>query len=204
MASTLRALGTRRAWVVRGEEGLDEVSPCGPTRVTELDGDVLRERVITPHDFGLAPIDIDALRGGDAQHNARELADHFAWRAAPGANGNRAQCGGRCRGRSRDRTEGGHGRSRTRAVNGQAHGQARTVESGRVPRASKLMGLLDEILAHKRGEIEILKDSPRFGRPATLARPQRSPGASPAQGAPLRLIAEIKFRSPSAGRLSRA
>ena len=73
MAATLRALGTRRAWVVRGEDGLDEVSPCGPTRVTELDGDVLRERVITPHDFGLTPIDMDALRGGDAQHNAREL-----------------------------------------------------------------------------------------------------------------------------------
>ncbi len=73
MAETLRALGTRRAWVVRGEEGLDEVSPSGPTRVTELDGDRLRERVVTPEDFGLVRLDVSALTGGDASANARVI-----------------------------------------------------------------------------------------------------------------------------------
>ena len=70
MAETLRALGTRRAWVVRGEEGIDEVSPSGPTRVTELDSDELRERVITPEDFGLPRLSPDAVTGGDAAANA--------------------------------------------------------------------------------------------------------------------------------------
>jgi anthranilate phosphoribosyltransferase len=73
MAETLRALGTRRAWVVRGEEGIDEVSPSGPTRVTELDGDRLRERVITPEDFGLPRLGPDALAGADALANAKVI-----------------------------------------------------------------------------------------------------------------------------------
>jgi anthranilate phosphoribosyltransferase len=73
MAESLRALGTRRAWVVRGEEGIDEVSPSGPTRVTEVDGDHLRERVITPEDFGLARLGTEALAGGDAAANAKVI-----------------------------------------------------------------------------------------------------------------------------------
>ena len=73
MAETLRMLGTRRAWVVRGEEGIDEVSPTGPTRVTELDGDSIRERVITPDDFGFARIGAEALAGGDAAANAKAI-----------------------------------------------------------------------------------------------------------------------------------
>jgi anthranilate phosphoribosyltransferase len=73
-ARALRQLGSRRAWVVRGEDGLDEISPCGPTRVSELteDGEI-RERVVTPEDFGLAPVALSAIAGGDAQTNARAL-----------------------------------------------------------------------------------------------------------------------------------
>jgi anthranilate phosphoribosyltransferase len=73
MAETLRALGTRRAWVVRGEEGLDEVSPSGPTRVTELDGDHVRERVVTPEDFGLSRVAPEALAGSDPGSNAKVI-----------------------------------------------------------------------------------------------------------------------------------
>jgi anthranilate phosphoribosyltransferase len=73
-ARALGLLGVKRAWVVRGEDGLDEVSPCGPTRVSELldDGDV-RERVVTPEDFGITRIARAALTGGDAADNARAL-----------------------------------------------------------------------------------------------------------------------------------
>jgi len=71
MAETLRVLGTRRAWVVRGEDGLDEVSPSAPTRITELDGDSIRERVLTPEDFGLHRSATGVLSGGDAANNAR-------------------------------------------------------------------------------------------------------------------------------------
>jgi anthranilate phosphoribosyltransferase len=74
-AGALGQLGSRRAWVVRSEDGLDEVSPCGPTRVSELteDGQV-RERVIVPEDFGLKRVPRAAIAGGDAQGNAHALA----------------------------------------------------------------------------------------------------------------------------------
>lgn len=67
------------------------------------------------------------------------------------------------------------------------------------------MGLLDDIVTEKRREIERLRASPR---PAARARPR--PRVDPLEalrrpaGAPLRLIAEIKRRSPSAGALSSA
>jgi anthranilate phosphoribosyltransferase len=70
MAETLRALGTRRAWIVRGEDGVDEMSPSGPTRVTELDGDQIRERIVTPEDFGLSRVDVKAITGADCAANA--------------------------------------------------------------------------------------------------------------------------------------
>jgi anthranilate phosphoribosyltransferase len=73
MAETLRALGTRRAWIVRGEDGADEVSPSGPTRVTELDGDRIRERIVTPEDFGLLRVGVQAIAGADCAGNARAI-----------------------------------------------------------------------------------------------------------------------------------
>jgi anthranilate phosphoribosyltransferase len=73
LASTLSELGSRRAWIVRGEDGLDEVSPFGPTHVTELVGGEIRERVIRPEDFGLCPSPPGAIKGGDAAENAASI-----------------------------------------------------------------------------------------------------------------------------------
>ncbi|MDP9035994.1 MAG: anthranilate phosphoribosyltransferase [Myxococcota bacterium] len=74
VAHALGTLGIRRAWVVRGKDGLDEVSPCGPTRVSELTEDgAVRERTVAPEDFGMAPVDRAAFAGGDAPANARAL-----------------------------------------------------------------------------------------------------------------------------------
>jgi anthranilate phosphoribosyltransferase len=73
-ARALGRLGSRAAWVVRGEDGLDEVSPCAPTRVSELGADgAVRERVVTPEDFGLGRLDRSAIAGGEAAENARAL-----------------------------------------------------------------------------------------------------------------------------------
>src|ERR1019366_2281878 len=74
LAHALGCLGGVRAWVVHSEDGLDEVSPCAPTRVSELtaSGDV-REFVIAPEDFGIERIPRAALAGADAATNAREL-----------------------------------------------------------------------------------------------------------------------------------
>jgi anthranilate phosphoribosyltransferase len=53
IAGALALLGSRRALVVRGEDGLDEVSSSAPTTVVELDGSDIRRYTITPEEFGI-------------------------------------------------------------------------------------------------------------------------------------------------------
>jgi anthranilate phosphoribosyltransferase len=75
LAEALRAMGVRRAWIVRGEDGLDELSPFTATRVTELgDGGAIEERTLTPEDFGFRRSPKGALDGGDARENAARIA----------------------------------------------------------------------------------------------------------------------------------
>jgi anthranilate phosphoribosyltransferase len=69
MARTLLRLGSEHALVVHGD-GLDELSPNGPTDVAELRGGEVKRYQLRPRDFGLADEDRDALAGGDAQFNA--------------------------------------------------------------------------------------------------------------------------------------
>jgi anthranilate phosphoribosyltransferase len=83
LARTLRTLGTQRAWVVHGFDGLDEISPAGPTRVTELDGTSLNELVVAPEDFGLEPLAREAIAGGDASFNAQVLSTVFSGAGHP-------------------------------------------------------------------------------------------------------------------------
>jgi anthranilate phosphoribosyltransferase len=73
MAEVLLRLGTKRALVAHGEDGLDEFSISAPTLVAEVDGDAgqVREYHITPADAGLEAAPREALRGGDAATNAR-------------------------------------------------------------------------------------------------------------------------------------
>lgn len=71
IAEVLRALGVQGAWVVHGEGGLDEVSPCGPTQVAVLADGAIEERTVEPTDFGLEPVSFDGLVGGDSAANAR-------------------------------------------------------------------------------------------------------------------------------------
>jgi anthranilate phosphoribosyltransferase len=73
MARALGRLGSKRAWVVRSEDGLDEVSPAAPTRVSVLDRGEVTERVVRPEDFGATPASLDALGGGDAAENAATI-----------------------------------------------------------------------------------------------------------------------------------
>ena len=85
LAQTLGRLGSKHAWVVRGEEGLDEVSPFGPTRVSELAGGEVRERVVSPDDFGIATATREALAGGDARENAARITRILSGEADPAA-----------------------------------------------------------------------------------------------------------------------
>jgi len=75
LAQALGDLGVKRAWVVRGHEGLDEVSPAGPTAVARLEEGSVRLAEVKPSDFGLQPVELDALQGGDAEQNANIIRD---------------------------------------------------------------------------------------------------------------------------------
>lgn len=70
LAAALRELGSTAAWVVHSTDGLDELSPYAPTRVSELRDGVIVERVVSPEDFGLRASAPGAIEGGDAAHNA--------------------------------------------------------------------------------------------------------------------------------------
>jgi anthranilate phosphoribosyltransferase len=73
LAGALLELGTTRAWVVRSEDGLDEMSPFAPTRISEVANGRLREFSLSPEDFGLSRSPAGAIAGAEPAHNARVL-----------------------------------------------------------------------------------------------------------------------------------
>jgi anthranilate phosphoribosyltransferase len=83
LATALRGLGAERAWVVRSTDGMDELSPHAPTRVTELSGGTLREFEVAPEDFGLSRSPAGAIRGGDPKTNAEALDEVLSGKPHP-------------------------------------------------------------------------------------------------------------------------
>jgi anthranilate phosphoribosyltransferase len=73
MARALGALGSRRAWVVHGSDGLDEITTTGETHVAALEDGAVRVFTIAPEDVGFRPSAPETLAGGDAPENARAL-----------------------------------------------------------------------------------------------------------------------------------
>ena len=70
MALVLRNLGSERAWIVHGSDGIDELTTTGPSTVVALEEGDIRGFAVAPEDAGLpraAPAD---LAGGDAAHNS--------------------------------------------------------------------------------------------------------------------------------------
>src|SRR5215213_3248801 len=70
LARSLQLLGSERAWVVHGADGIDEISPTGYTKVSECRAGSVRTFYVHPSDFGLRKVPLDALAGGDAAENA--------------------------------------------------------------------------------------------------------------------------------------
>ena len=70
MAEVLGEMGARRAFVVHGLDGLDEVSTVGPTQVSELRGGQVRTYTLTPEDLGLSQAAPAAIAGGTPADNA--------------------------------------------------------------------------------------------------------------------------------------
>ncbi len=83
VARVLSNLGSQRVFAVHGEDGLDEISTTGPTRVTELNESEIRNYSIHPEDFGLSACSMDDLKGGDAPTNAAMLKEVLGGRKGP-------------------------------------------------------------------------------------------------------------------------
>lgn len=73
IARVFKNLGTHRAMVVHGEEGLDEISICGPTKVAELRDGQVKSYLFSPEDFGLERRPLEDLRGGSPEECAEIL-----------------------------------------------------------------------------------------------------------------------------------
>jgi len=95
VAEAMVLLGTERALIVHGHTsgrsdstaspapGMDELSVSGPSQIAEVRNGTVTHSELHPADFGLSPAPIDALRGGDAQHNAAILQAIFAGEPGP-------------------------------------------------------------------------------------------------------------------------
>jgi anthranilate phosphoribosyltransferase len=73
LAQVLADLGTEKAWVVHGSDGLDELTLTGVTCAAVLQNNAITAREITPEDAGLSRSSLAALKGGEAGENAAAL-----------------------------------------------------------------------------------------------------------------------------------
>ncbi|HWW88266.1 MAG TPA: hypothetical protein VNZ26_31930, partial [Vicinamibacterales bacterium] len=71
LARALILLGARRAWVVHGADGIDELTTTGYTKISECRNGTVNTFYLHPADVGLPKAQAGALAGGDAQENAR-------------------------------------------------------------------------------------------------------------------------------------
>lgn len=83
IARALLLLGSDRAWVVHGADGIDEMSTTGHTKVSECRNGAVATFYVHPSDFGLAKADRNDLRGGDAAANADILREVLAGKKGP-------------------------------------------------------------------------------------------------------------------------
>jgi anthranilate phosphoribosyltransferase len=70
VAEALSMLGTHRAFVVHGLDGLDEITITGPTRVAEVREGSVRSYEVGPEEFGMEAASLETISGGDAAENA--------------------------------------------------------------------------------------------------------------------------------------
>lgn len=78
MAVALARLGTKKAWIVHGHDGLDEISLSGPTLVAEVEDGSVRQFTIEPSDFGLQNQSTGNAKAGSAAESAKIIEELFA------------------------------------------------------------------------------------------------------------------------------
>src|SRR5436853_3010330 len=83
LARSLMMLGSKRAWVVHGADGIDEISTTGYTKVSECRDGSVNTFYVHPSDFGIHKADAAALKGGDASQNAAIVREVLAGARGP-------------------------------------------------------------------------------------------------------------------------
>ena len=83
LAHALLQLGLRRALVVHGSDGLDEITITGPTKVAEVRDGAVRVYQLTPEELGLERAPLEAISGGDVQANAAIIRAIIAGERSP-------------------------------------------------------------------------------------------------------------------------
>lgn len=83
IARALMLLGSDRAWVVHGADGIDEMSTTGHTKVSECRNGAVSTFYVHPSDFGIPKAERSDLQGGDAAANAAILRDVLAGTRSP-------------------------------------------------------------------------------------------------------------------------
>jgi anthranilate phosphoribosyltransferase len=83
VANVLKNLGSRRAWVVRGNDGLDEITTTDLTKVAELKDGEVKIYSIKPEDFGIKRAKMEDIRGGNKEDNATIVKDILSGTKGP-------------------------------------------------------------------------------------------------------------------------
>jgi anthranilate phosphoribosyltransferase len=83
LASVLRELGSERAWVVHADDGLDELSTLGPTRISELNSGHVQTWRLDPRDLGLPHAKLSDLQVSDAVESAQMIRRVLAGQRGP-------------------------------------------------------------------------------------------------------------------------
>ncbi len=203
LARVLHALGTERAWVVHGSDGLDELTVTGPSHIVELDRGQVRRLTVSPADVGLATHRLDSLFGGDAATNAaaiRRLLDGeaCAYRDIVCLNAGAALFVAEKVSSLKDGVA-----SAQRAIDNWS-ARATLAKLVAVSNA-EAAGVLDKIAVYKRGEIANsqravpLPEMETRAKQAPSVRPFAAALRAAADQGGYALIAEIKKASPSKG-----
>jgi anthranilate phosphoribosyltransferase len=83
LARSLMLLGTTRAWVVHGADGIDEMTTTGYTKISECRDGAVNTFYLHPADVGLPKAPLGSLQGGDAHENARIIEDILGGKRGP-------------------------------------------------------------------------------------------------------------------------
>lgn len=83
LAKVLQQLGARHAFVVAGEDGLDEITTCGASLVAEAVGGNVTAFTVSPEEYGIPRTTREAISGGDARDNAQIIRNILAGELGP-------------------------------------------------------------------------------------------------------------------------